>query len=862
MTPPAWLSRLIAHLGSRAPLALAAGGVALAAAMTEPPPPPKTIEGVAAMLGNAASGEVQPDGFLWEERRGFLADAFLGRRVLFLASKPGTTEGSAPTADLYRARVRLTRAGRPMSVHGVRNLTATPLGDERELVGRGRYAAFTTWAYGAVQGVTLLDLAGDERDRDAQTRLERLQATLESWLDTGAGRGLGRVELAFGTPPADVKLDMAADALIMAIGKEALPAALDPTSGALQMADADPYSARAQRLPHPVRPLAPLVIELARKGFGAGAADALGDGIAALGGRLPRDARARAAQAGDPAAADRLPAPAEPTPSIDGWPPEPIAAPISPPLPGEGVWVPARSPLLPAAESAPGASSSVPGGPSAPPLFFETIVRPEPSLPRAAVRLVAMDMRQLELRMEAGFDEPRPVTGPRGSGRLPEGPLASRVVAAFAGGKPHDAGEVGMVVDRRVLVPPSPSAPTAATLRDGRVAFGPWPFEAELPGDFVSLRQSPLALVEAGAPVVPPPAAAAAERVERAALGMTRDGHLIYAWSAEISADALAKALALARCESAMHLGTSPGRAGFAFVRAAAPATEPAAPSSGYQAELLTPAMSVRERQIAGSSPSELFYLVRRNAQPTVPLPEGAAWTPDAGRQPPPSFLPAVFTATTTTLGAEVRLFFVAPDRFAWRARAGSRERSHRKGGSFLGALEAAEQERAGIAVSLGAAKRKGGPVRGLAIAGSVGLPIRKGEGLLLTTERGLEIRRSDEAPETIAGDAVELPLTADDGKLLPAGRKVGSMRARAQLCVLPDRTALIALSAFDSDEAGTEVLLNAGCSRVVALDRGSQHAAFVHRAGADTAPQPRYEPSALYAVEIPMRGRAQPLAR
>ena len=86
-------------------------------------------------------------------------------------------------------------------------------------------------------------------------------------------------------------------------------------------------------------------------------------------------------------------------------------------------------------------------------------------------------------------------------------------------------------------------------------------------------------------------------------------------------------------------------------------------------------------------------------------------------------------------------------------------------------------------------------------------------------------------------------------------------MRARAQLCVLPDRAVIVALSTFDSDEAGTDVLLNAGCSRVVALDRGSQHGAFVHRTGTETPPEPRYEPSALYAVEIPMLGRAGPLA-
>lgn len=837
MTSPAWLTRIGAHLLSRAPLVLAVGLAALAARMSLPPPPAKTLEGVAAMLGNAAGGSVATDGFLWEGRGGILADSLLGRRVLFLASKPNP-EGDGPR-DLYRARVRLTRAGRPVSIHGLRNITHTPLGDERDLVGRGRHVAFSTWAFGAPQGVTLLDLAGDERDRHARSTIERAQAAVESFLETGSFRGLGRVELSFGSPPADVKLDMAGDALILAVGKEALPAALDPSSGSLRMADEDPYSARAQRIPHPVRPLPPFLFDLAQRGLGDSAADSLRKMVAALGGSLPTEAQG--ARSGDTSPADRPLVAAEPTPSVHGWPPEPIPPPIDPPLPGEGIWVPARSPLLPA-----------PGTEGAAPLFFETILRPEPREPRASVRLLVMDMRQLEIRVEGGFDEPRPATGPRGSGRLPEGELGARVVAAFAGGKPHGSSDVGMVVDRRILVPPSPGAPTLASLSDGRAALEPWPFPSELPPSVLYLSQSPQALVEAGVAVKGGPA----ERIERAALGRTGGGHLIYAWSPEISADALAKALAFARCESAMHLGSSPQRSGFAFVRSAAPS------SPSYQAELLTPAMSLRERQIADASPAPLFYLLLRDVRPAVPLPEGASWTPDAGRQPPPSFLPAVFTAATSTLGAEVRLVSIAPDRFLWRVRVGTRERSHRKGGSWLKTLDPAEQERTGIAIGLGAAKRKGGPVRGLAVAGSVGLPIRKGEGLLLTTDTGLEVRRSDDVPESITGDAVELPLTADDGKLLPAGRKVGSRRARTQACVLPDGTVLLALSTFDSDEAGTEVLLNAGCSRVVALDRGSQHEGFVHRAATAEEPKPRYDSSVLYAVEIPMLGRAGALTR
>ena len=51
--------------------------------------------------------------------------------------------------------------------------------------------------------------------------------------------------------------------------------------------------------------------------------------------------------------------------------------------------------------------------------------------------------------------------------------------------------------------------------------------------------------------------------------------------------------------------------------------------------------------------------------------------------------------------------------------------------------------------------------------------------------------------------------------------------------------------------------LLNATGARVVALDRGTHQAAFVHRAGTGAAPEPRYDVTALYALEVPLSGRA-----
>jgi hypothetical protein len=47
---------------------------------------------------------------------------------------------------------------------------------------------------------------------------------------------------------------------------------------------------------------------------------------------------------------------------------------------------------------------------------------------------------------------------------------------------------------------------------------------------------------------------------------------------------------------------------------------------------------------------------------------------------------------------------------------------------------------------------------------------------------------------------------------------------------------------------------LGQGCSDVLELDRGSHHAAFVHRSGGKQAPLDGYETSVLYVLDTAMR--------
>lgn len=830
-------SRLERHdLRARALWAAFFALVALAVAVLRPAPPARTAEGVATMLGEAVGGEVRADDFVWEERGGFLRDAFLGRRVLFLARR-----GAGAPGDLYRARVRLTRAGRPVRVAELRNLTASPLGDDRDLMAHGRHAAFVTTAPGGVQGITLLDLDGEGAAREARTRRERLGAGIASFLATGSPGGIGRTEVTFEALPDEAKVELSEDSLVMALGKEGVPAAVDLRSGAVNAGPRNPFSVRALRIPRPARPLGEALVAAARELGGPGSGRALG----AVVGLFSRPAASR----GAPVVFPGREAPVA-VPPVDEWPPPVIAPVVKPELAGEGVWAPGG-----------GGAAIVPG---APPALYETAIRPRPDQPQALVRLVAMDLRQLDLRLEAGFEEPRSATGIHGGARLPDGPAAERIVAAFTAGpaapsQMDTAAAPGFLVNRRALAALVPGAAAVVLGRDEGVVLGPWPGGAEAPASIASILQTPDPLVGgAGAPVLPLDAATA--RRERSALCVLPSGHIVYAESAEADAAALAAGLRLAGCAYGVPLAAGPSPVGFAYLHAG-PA---GAAERTWDAAPLAAGMSLEPSRLASGSPNSFFYVVSRDLRPRAPLPSGEVaekgWAADAGTQPAPGWIPSIHTAVVSSLGANVHLTTVAPGRTLFRLRAGGKEPATKTSAALPGALPEAEQARALAAVSLGSGRRRG--ARGLAIEGATGFPFRAEATGVLVIDKGrplIAVAAGFTLPE--GSDATELPMTADEGKLRPEAREVGSMRARAAACVLADGTFAVASTTFDSDEAATSALIDLGCARIVALDRGMHASFFLHRAGTEPAPAARYETTVLDLVDVPMTGRAKRFA-
>jgi hypothetical protein len=393
-----------------------------------------------------------------------------------------------------------------------------------------------------------------------------------------------------------------------------------------------------------------------------------------------------------------------------------------------------------------------------------------------------------------------------------------------------------------VLVPPRPGLATVALTFDGRADVGRWGSEDRAGASFASLRQTPDAILGwAGPSRFPAPGAA--DPVERSALGVTRAGQLVYAWSGAASSETLALALALAGCEIAVPLARAPAPVGLVYL--------------GPDPVAATPGMSVRALAVDERASNDRLVASLRVEGPP-PLASGEKWTPDGGKQPTPSWATAIHTATVVSLGAQVHLTTFAPGRVAFHLRAGAREPATKAVASLPTSLPEADRDQVLAAIGLSAGRKRG--ARGLTIEGAAALPFHAnagdGTGALLIEGGRARVVRASEAAKT-TGDATELPLTADEGKLRPEGRDVGTMRLRAVACALEDGTFVVGSTTFDSDEAGTTALLELGCSRVVALDRGTHQAAFLHRTGTQAPPDPRYEASVLFVVDVPMLGRA-----
>jgi hypothetical protein len=823
--------------------------------------PPPTVSGVAGVLGASIGGVVAPDDIRWEPSRGDLADLLLGRRVLFL----GADRVGAPR-DVWRATVRVTPDGMPLGVAGTSNLTSTPLGDDHALVARGTRAAFATFAFGQEQSVTLLDLAPPPGESDGL--LDGVMRWLTNVQETGGGEGVGRVDVTLDQPAAHVGLALRPDALAFDLsdgGAQVRHAEVRADTGDLVGSPDGMHAEAARHLPKrfvlwavdtvravpwigpaPIAWLEEHVFavkdelrQLAWKAHGTDSTDTLADAAEAP---RPPAAVLDASQASEEAA----------------WPPANVPSIWKTLEPGEGEWVVPHAPWMKKLD------------PSAPPAMVRTFVRPDPDRPYTRVLLVAMDMRQLDLEMEAGTEDPKPLTGGHGPGRIPRDPAVfTRVVAAFNGAFKTEHGNYGMMVHKHVLLPPQPNAATVLVTSDHRVGFGTWADTHDIgrirgleAADIDSFRQNLDPLVDQGE--VNPMGRALwgytlpgqGMQTERTGLCVTTAGHLVYAWGDDVSGTALGKAMKMGGCNYAMHLDMNPHHTGFIFANINDLKTK------SYKSELLTPLMTVSPERYIEYAPKDFFYVLLHD--PTPPAAEGAGWRA-AEKGPPPTWAPALWSTRMPIDGVAVELLDVEAGRASFRIRAGTKEPDSKTGATPLHELDDADAHKVIFALGLGRATEK--HPRGLATDGRVvssmasleGASERAGELGVLVARKGapLAIQKGEELASIAPhADVAELPLLLDKSAITVEARKRGTVELRYALGTTPAGRVLLAWASAPDGASLAEALRRAGCTLAVALDRGARTAPFLHRAGSDTPPLGRYDDTVLYALAEPLAPR------
>ncbi len=549
------------------------------------------------------------------------------------------------------------------------------------------------------------------------------------------------------------------------------------------------------------------------------------------------------------------------------WPPPRIASVWKTSEPGEGEWAPPKLPWVKKLNA------------EAPPAFMRTFVRPDEERPYVQVLLVALDMRQLDLDMEAGSEDPKPLVGAHGPGRIPrDQPTYSRIAAAFNGGFKTEHGAYGMMVNKRVLLPPMPGAATVAVLADHRVGFGTWANTHEITGikdvldaEIVSFRQNLDPLVDLGE-VNPTKRGlwgwtmpGTGVQTERSSVCTTNDGHILYAWGDDVSATTLGKAMKMAGCSYGLHLDMNPHHTGFLFTAI------DELKGRKYKSELLSPQMEIMTDRYIEYAPKDFFYALLHDPTPAPlkpPLQPESTWKPDPGAQPAPAWLAGIWSTkidSKDSKDAPVELLDVEAARASYRIRGGSHEPDAKTGSAALGELAPEDAARVLFAVTLGVAQEK--RPRGLGTAGKLVMPVRGGAGsavLVADAAGALSIVKADELSTPSAnGDLVELPLLLDAGQSVTSenarssSASTAGASSRAALGITASGRVLVARGSFTSDAPLADALVLAGCARAVVLDRGASATTRIDRAGTPSAPRASYEESVLYAITRPMRPRA-----
>lgn len=818
----------------------AALGLALGNQCVSTRPPVSELSHVAAFLGNHVGGrgdrvDVKAESIQWEPSRGAFGDLVWGRRVLFLGSVAGGLD------DVYRAKVRVAPDGSVLQVNQWRNLTETPLGEETALVVNEHSAMFGTTAYGELQGVTVLALRGS-LDLAQGSWLNRALLAVRAFQEVGDFAGIGRSHVTLAS--------MGAVELFVEEGRLSITPEQGQTTEVVQLFTRD------ARVPsNTVRAVSEqhyggqywlhTFVDVVRNGIGPAPLEWIERNVFQLGDWLKQ----RQHTPLGPDVGAMLPEPRlvpDAAPSV--WPPHNITSLLTPSAEGEGVWRPSGYQVS--------ANTAFTQSPHDPP-FAQSWLRPDPKRPYSKLHLVAFDMRRLSLGMEAGYEEPKPKTGPPGRGALSaDKNLRERVVATFNGAFKSVHGDYGMMVDGRLLVPPQPAAASVVVRRDGWVGLGTWPESTNLPDNIVAFRQNLDPLVASG--VANPTQrdewglklASGSVVTERSALCRTKVGTLYYAWGNELTGESLARGLVNAGCDYAIHLDMNPGHAGLVYTSIKGTSAE------GVSGELAVPDMLIHHREHAVWSDKDFFYLTRSEVGRS--LTEQArrlSWTPSAGNQPPPENWPAIWHTTTMLGSLPIQLFRVEPGRTDQAVTASGMELMLPGRPTPRRKLPEGAVERAVMAITLGHSVSTAR--YGLAFGSRETLPLQASQGgIVVAPDGALRIVADGASERSVEDQAIaQLPLLLNNGVVTAHASLRGGKQSRGAICMLDGRL-WVATVEHDSSDALAVTLRDVGCTTVLDLDRGSKHAVRVVREGFEELLTQGGDSSVLWVLGRPMQPR------
>ncbi len=263
---------------------------------------------------------------------------------------------------------------------------------------------------------------------------------------------------------------------------------------------------------------------------------------------------------------------------------------------------------------------------------YKSIVHPDPRRGFAALAVVAMDMKALDLHLVAGTSEPFSMTVPQADrpGLVPAA-HAQHLFAAFNGGFKATHGQYGMFLDGVEFLPPRDIGCTFARFRDGSYRIATW---TRMKGEAAQMRyyrQTPPCLVEDGkihdtlayqeyakgwgATV------SGDTIIRRSAIGLDREGKvLFYGLGEAMTAQALAKGMAAAGAYAAAELDVNYSYPRFLLYEHPEPGKPPIAASA------IIPAIDFTKWQYVGqASPRDFFYLTRQRTTAGVDRRDGDA---------------------------------------------------------------------------------------------------------------------------------------------------------------------------------------------------------------------------------------------